>query len=523
MAKKENLPSPKSAERFVRAHLDKGRYEGVLNERKRLNDVRDIFFGEQSASGNTQIPLADGGCFHPAPINVLKKMVDTALNLNDYAAQIYPQQNALPAFLDAIWNYFKNDCEIELVDNVHSIAFGYGSAHLYDVFLSVVANPGDIILMPESYYHSVSEWPSKWHAEARCIKTKKENAYKLSAEDLENWCQNNPSLIDKVCNLVITNPTSTGAIYSDEEIKAIARVIEKYDFLIYSDEVYRDSSFDMAEVRSLASYPELLSRTVTSNSGSKSKNVADFRIGWCCGPKEIVDRMIWHLEHSLIGLPLYLQEIGTEILKTKGQALQLEKLESQKRIKTLSNLITHSNKRLNYNFGIDLELIKIVNLPRAGNNLCLDFSAFKGWKMPNGKLIQNSEDLCRYFYSHTHMSENGVLNHGVCFSCGYSKGHDDVILYVSYSQPGYKFAGDAAKPHYNYELAEHMLRKVAAADIDDEQIQKALASIGIEKPAIELDYSVASHEALQILTDAFDRVVCALRLLTPPLNVIKGL
>lgn len=505
----------KSPERFVRHGLDEGRYEGVYNERKRLNDVRDIFFGTQSASGNTQIPLADGGCFHPAPINILKKMIDTAFNLNDYAAQIYPQQNALPAFLGAIWNYFKNDCDIDLRDDAHSIAFGYGSAHLYDVFLSVVANPGDIILMPESYYHSISEWPAKWHAEARCIKTGKENAYKLTAQDLKQWCNMNPELVDKICNLVITNPTSTGAIYSAAEIEELAAICEEYDFLVYSDEVYRDSSFDMDKVRSLASHPKLLGRTVTSNSGSKSKNVADFRIGWCCGPKEIVDRMVWHLEHSLIGLPLYLQEIGTEILKTKGETLALEKLESQKRIQTLSHLIAHSNLRLKQHFSMDMEIIKIVNLPQAGNNLCLDFSALKGWKIPGGGVIHNSEDLCRYFYGHTHESEMGVLNHGVCFSCGYSKGHDDIILYVSYSQPGYKFAGEAAKPHYNYELAHHTLRALAKDDIDDAEIEQALTRLGIAKPDIALNYSKASQSAQQILTDAFDRVVCALRMLMP--------
>jgi aspartate/methionine/tyrosine aminotransferase len=509
-----------SPARFVRKGLDDGRYESISNERRRLNDVRDIFYEREVSEEENRISLAEGGCFHPTSLPVLQTFIDTALDIDSYPSQIYPQQNVLPAFVDKIWSYFAETCSIPLLQEKHGVVFGFGSSHIYDMFLSVVAEKNDIILMPESYYHAFSEWPAKWGAEARCIKTKKENAYKLTAEDLGVWCEENQQSINNVCSLVITNPTTTGAVYTKSEIEELATVIDKYDFLVFCDEVFRDTVFDEREMISFASIENLADRIITSNSGSKSKSVADLRIGWACGPKEIVDRMIWHMEHSFTEVPLYLQQIGVEILNISRTDLKSEIKSYEERVARITELIDYSNKRL-LNSGVNEQTaIKVVYLPKSGHYFALDFSFFRGWRTPEGRVIQNSEDLCRYFYYHEHTDYEGQIGHGVCFSCGHSKGHDDIILYAAYAQPGYEYANEIAKPYNKYKLAKYMLSKIAATDIDDGMIEQALSSLGIERMEDEPDYTGASEAGMNILTDAFDRVVCALKLLTPPLSCV---
>lgn len=508
--------------RFLKSNLDKGRYEGTQNERKRLNDVRDIFYEREIHEKSNRISLAEGGCFHPTPLNVLEKFIDAAINIDSYPAQIYPQQNVIPDFIEKIWRYFSDACKIPLDEHKHAVAFGFGSSHLYDIFLSSVAEPGSIVLMPESYYHAFSEWPAKWQAEARCIKTQKRNAYKLVADDLKKWCQENPSLISKVCCLALTNPTTTGSSYSYEEIDSLAKIIEEYDFLVFSDEVFKDTQFIGSEIKSFASHPYLTDRVVTASSGSKSRSVADLRIGWACGPKAIIDRMIWHMEHSFTEVPLYLQQIGIEILNIDYKFFEREKSEYKNRVKVTRNLVDISNKRLSMKFSQEKEFIEIVHMPTSGHYICLDFGAVKGWLTPEGKPILSSEDLCRYFYYHHHETENGDLQHGVCFSCGHSKGHDDLILYLAYAQPGYEYAVEEALPYYRYNLAHYMLRKLAPDQIADSKIKAALQDLGIQAVPNEPDYRAAQNVGRQILCDAFDRVVCALQHLKPPMRVIEN-
>ncbi len=283
--------------------------------RQRLADVRDIYTERNNANLGTRLSMAEGGCFLPPPVEVLKGFIDAAANLGKFPHQIYPQNTALPEFIDAIHDYFTQHCGIPLNDEEDGIVFGFGSSYIFDMLLSVICAPGDVVLMPESYYHSFAEWPEKWQAHAYRICTSLDNGYKLTAADLDAWFKSNPSLAHKAKCLVLTSPTTTGAVYSREELESLSEIINRHGLYLYCDEVFRDTVFSGKPVISAASIPGLKNRTITSTSGSKSRSVADLRIGWACGPKDVVDRMIWHMEHSVTEIPLYLQAVGTRIIR----------------------------------------------------------------------------------------------------------------------------------------------------------------------------------------------------------------
>ena len=82
------------------------------------------------------------------------------------------------------------------------------------------------------------------------------------------------------------NPT--GLVLSDDECRALAEVAVEADLLVISDEVYERLTFDGAAHRPLATYPGMADRTVTISSAAKMFNCTGWKIGWACGPADLV-------------------------------------------------------------------------------------------------------------------------------------------------------------------------------------------------------------------------------------------
>ena len=89
--------------------------------------------------------------------------------------------------------------------------------------------------------------------------------------------------------LLINSPHNpTGMMLSDNECLAIADIAEQHDLVVISDEVYEHLVFDGRRHRSLAEFGSLRERTLVISSGGKTFNTTGWKIGWVCGPPELV-------------------------------------------------------------------------------------------------------------------------------------------------------------------------------------------------------------------------------------------
>ena len=89
--------------------------------------------------------------------------------------------------------------------------------------------------------------------------------------------------------IVVNSPHNpTGLVLSDDECRALAEVAVEADLLVISDEVYERLTFDRHTHRPLATYPGMAERTVTISSAAKMFNCTGWKIGWACGPAELV-------------------------------------------------------------------------------------------------------------------------------------------------------------------------------------------------------------------------------------------
>ena len=106
------------------------------------------------------------------------------------------------------------------------------------------------------------------------MQTKPENGFKLTAAELE------AALTPATRALVLNNPNNpTGAVYTEEEIVSLARVVEKTDIAVISDEIYEVLNYTDKPVYSIAAYSQKLKdQTIIVNGVSKTYSMTGWRI-----------------------------------------------------------------------------------------------------------------------------------------------------------------------------------------------------------------------------------------------------
>jgi N-succinyldiaminopimelate aminotransferase len=83
------------------------------------------------------------------------------------------------------------------------------------------------------------------------------------------------------------NPT--GRVFTHDEVQLIADLALEHDLLVLTDEVYEHLVFDGAEHVALAAFPGMRERTLVISSGGKTFNTTGWKIGWLCGPAELIN------------------------------------------------------------------------------------------------------------------------------------------------------------------------------------------------------------------------------------------
>ena len=140
---------------------------------------------------------------------------------------------------------------------------------------------------------------------------------------------NTEAAITPKTKIVIMNfPNNpTGAILEQSDIDALARVIMKHDLLLVTDEIYDDLTYTESAHVTLASVLGMKERTVYINGFSKTYAMTGWRLGYCCGPKAIMEQMIKIHQFTIMAAPTLSQYAGIEALKN-GDASVEEMLQS---------------------------------------------------------------------------------------------------------------------------------------------------------------------------------------------------
>ncbi len=207
-----------------------------------------------------------------------------------------------------ISNYIKKDQGV-VYNPDNEILVTVGGSEAIDIGLRAVINPGDEVIIPQPSYVSYEPCTILADAVPVIVNLKAENEFRLTAEELSN------AITDKTKVLVLPYPNNpTGAIMEREDLEAIAKVIIEKDILVMSDEIYSALTYKGKHV-SIVSLPEMKERTILINGFSKAYAMTGWRLGYACGPKEIIKQMTKIHQFAIMCAPTTSQYAAVEALK----------------------------------------------------------------------------------------------------------------------------------------------------------------------------------------------------------------
>ena len=222
----------------------------------------------------------------------------------------YTSNSGLKELRVEICNYLKRKCHVEY-DPLHEVIITVGGSEAIDIGLRAVINPGvgEEVLIPQPSYVSYEPCAILAGAKPVVINLKEENEFRLTAEELRD------AITDKTKVLVLPFPNNpTGAIMERKDLEAIAEVIIEHDLLVMSDEIYSELSYNGEHV-SIASLPGMKERTILINGFSKAFAMTGWRLGYACGPKEILEQMTKIHQFAIMCAPTTSQYAAVEALK----------------------------------------------------------------------------------------------------------------------------------------------------------------------------------------------------------------
>jgi aminotransferase len=191
-----------------------------------------------------------------------------------------------------------------------------GVSEAIDLALRALINPGDKVLYHQPCYVSYHPSVALAHGVAIAVPTRANDGFALNAADLERAWQ--PGCKVLMLNLPC-NPT--GGTCDRARLEKIARFAVEKDLIVLSDEIYSELVYDGAHT-SIAVFPGMKERTIFLHGFSKAFAMTGFRIGYACGPAELIDAMMKVHQYSMLCAPILSQEAAIEALARGEDAMK---------------------------------------------------------------------------------------------------------------------------------------------------------------------------------------------------------
>ena len=220
----------------------------------------------------------------------------------------YTSNSGLKPLREEISRYLNRRYHLNY-DPLHEILVTVGGSEGIDIALRAMLDPGDEVLIPQPCYVSYLPCVTLADGGPVTIELKEENEFRLTKEELLE------KITDKTKILVLPFPNNpTGAVMRREDLEAIAEVIIEHDLYVLSDEIYSELTYQGDHV-SIASLPGMRERTLTINGFSKSYAMTGWRLGYICGPQEIVAQMTKIHQFAIMCAPTTSQYAAVEALR----------------------------------------------------------------------------------------------------------------------------------------------------------------------------------------------------------------
>ncbi|MGN1318786.1 MAG: pyridoxal phosphate-dependent aminotransferase [Lachnospirales bacterium] len=331
----------------------------ALADKKRKEGIDIINFSAGEPDFNT-------------PENICQAAI-TAINNNftKYTAYegIYELRQAVANRLRADFGLDYDACNV-IISN--------GSKQALLNSFTAILDQGDEVIVPAPYWNSYIDMIYIAGGVPIEVKTKKENSFKITLEELEG------AYTPKTKAIIINSPNNpTGMVYSEEELKNIADFANEKDIFVISDEIYNKMVYSRKLKHiSIASLGEdIFKRTIVIGGFSKSYSMTGWRVGFAAAKKEIIDAMANIQSNTTSNVNSVAQMAALEALTGDQSAMEEMLKEFQRRRDFIAQRIS------------DTPLLSSL-LPKGAFYLFVDVSKLLGYEI-QGIKINNSSDVAK--------------------------------------------------------------------------------------------------------------------------------
>ncbi|HBR32569.1 MAG TPA: pyridoxal phosphate-dependent aminotransferase, partial [Clostridiales bacterium] len=244
----------------------------------------------------------------------------------------YTSNNGIIEMREEIAKYQSRRFGLEY-DPKTEIIVTVGGSEAIDLAIRTLVNKGDEVIVPEPCFVCYSPLITLSGGVPIPICLKKENAFKLTADELRN------AITSRTKALILPFPNNpTGACMNKNDLEAIAQVIRGTNIVVISDEIYGELTFDEQHT-SISSLPDMRERTIVINGFSKAYAMTGWRLGYSLAPQHFTRQMAKVHQFGIMCAPTTSQYAAVEALINGDADIEYMKSEYNARRRFIVNLL----------------------------------------------------------------------------------------------------------------------------------------------------------------------------------------
>lgn len=362
---------------------------------------------ELKAQGKDVISLSIGEPDFNTP-DIIKEAGKKAIDDN---FTHYPPVPGYADLREAICTKFRRDNGLEFTPEQIVVSTG-GKQALYQV-VQVLVNPGDEVIIPTPFWVSYKEFVRLAEGTPVYVKTKIENKFKVTPEQLE------AAITPKTKMIIFSSPSNpTGMLYSKEELRGIADVVARHEnIFVVCDEIYEHINY-VGRHQSLAQFEDIKERVVTVNGVAKGFAMTGWRIGYI-GASKTIAKACNKLQGQVSSATCSIAQ------KATVAAMLLDPTTSEDVI----NMRETFRKRRDLVYGLLTEIPGLrVTMPEGAFYFFPDVSSYYGKKFGD-QVIANSTDMAFYLLNEANVATvmGSAFGDDTCIRLSYATSEDLLI------------------------------------------------------------------------------------------------
>jgi len=227
----------------------------------------------------------------------------------------YTANNGLLELREEISRYLSRRFELEY-DPKNQIIVTVGGSEAIDITVRALVSEGDEVIIPEPSFVCYNPITVLAGGKPVIIETKAEDDFRLTAEALR------AAITPRTKLLILPFPNNpTGGVMRKEDLEEIAEVLKGTNIMVLSDEIYGELTYDGSHI-SIASIGDMKERTILVGGFSKAYAMTGWRLGYACGPKEVMNCVHKIHQYAIMCAPSASQYAAIEALKNGDEDIR---------------------------------------------------------------------------------------------------------------------------------------------------------------------------------------------------------